>query len=159
MAEYSAQIDDWQKIIDEKQLDLLNIVSTGADRYHLLYNSKSYMAEIIEADYTSKKFHISIEGTAYTINLKDHYDQMIETMGLMEGTANKIKELRAPMPGIILDILINKGDKISEGTPLMVLSAMKMENKLVAPNDGIVKSILVEESDTIEKDQLLVEFE
>jgi len=63
------------------------------------------------------------------------------------------------MPGLIVDVMVKEGQEISEGTPLLVLSAMKMENIILSQGEGVVKSIEVNKDDTVEKGQLIIEME
>jgi biotin carboxyl carrier protein len=63
------------------------------------------------------------------------------------------------MPGLILDIHVRIGQAVNEDDPLLILEAMKMENVITSPRDGIIKNISVRKSDTVDKNQLLIEFE
>ena len=65
-------------------------------------------------------------------------------------------EVLAPMPGKIIEVLVNVGDKVSEDDELLILEAMKMENPVYAPADGVVKEIKVKKDDTVDSDQLLI---
>ena len=65
-------------------------------------------------------------------------------------------EVLAPMPGKIMDVLVNVGDKVSEDDELLILEAMKMENPVYATADGVVKEIKVKKDDTVDSDQLLI---
>ena len=64
-------------------------------------------------------------------------------------------EVKAPMPGKILEILVNVGDQVKEDDELLMLEAMKMENPIYAPVDGAVTEIKVKAGDSVETDQLL----
>ena len=64
--------------------------------------------------------------------------------------------MTSPMPGTILRVLVNIGDEVKENQPLMILEAMKMENEIVADEDGVVRRILVKENDSVESDQALL---
>lgn len=66
--------------------------------------------------------------------------------------------MEAFMPGTIREICVKVGDKVSKGQKVMVLDAMKMDNELLSPVDGVVKSIGVEVGKSIPKHQLLIEF-
>jgi biotin carboxyl carrier protein len=78
----------------------------------------------------------------------------------MENMNNqKVNEVKAPMPGLVLNILVEPGQEISKGDGLFVLEAMKMENIIKSPTDAIVKSIEVEKGIAVEKNQVLVKFE
>jgi len=69
------------------------------------------------------------------------------------------RKLNAFIPGVILDVKIKKGQRVSKGEHLMVLEAMKMKNSLTAPIDGKVKEIYVNEGEMVTKNQLILEFE
>ncbi|MCL4120534.1 UNVERIFIED_CONTAM: hypothetical protein GTU68_029062 [Idotea baltica] len=63
------------------------------------------------------------------------------------------------MPGLVLDILVVAGQSIQKGDKLLVLEAMKMENNLKAVGDGIVKKVAIQKGNTVDKGDLLIEFE
>ena len=65
-------------------------------------------------------------------------------------------EIQAPMPGSIVEILVNVGNEVSEDDELLILEAMKMENPICAPSKGVVKEIRVKEKDVVEVGQVLV---
>lgn len=64
----------------------------------------------------------------------------------------------APMPGMIVGVVCRPGDKVSKGQPLVVMEAMKMENEIKAPGVGTIKAVRVAVGDSVEKNQLLIEF-
>jgi biotin carboxyl carrier protein len=65
----------------------------------------------------------------------------------------------APMPGKIVDVLIDVGDTVEAGEGVLILEAMKMENELRAHKKGTVTSVLVKRGDSVERGQLLVALE
>jgi len=65
-------------------------------------------------------------------------------------------EVKAPMPGKILEVLVKVGDQVKEDDELVMLEAMKMENPIYAPAGGTVKEIKVKANDSVETDQLMV---
>jgi len=65
----------------------------------------------------------------------------------------------AIMPGKIIRVLAEPGDEVKEGDPICVLEAMKMENELNAPRDGVVRAVHVRAGEDVEKDQILAEIE
>ncbi len=72
--------------------------------------------------------------------------------------ANKINEIKAPMPGLVLDIRVAEGDAVKKGDTILVLEAMKMENSIKSPTDGLVKKISVKKGLAVEKNQVLINF-
>lgn len=127
--------------------------------FHIIKDHKSYNVEIVSADYRNKVFHVKVNNTDYHFNAKDQYDMLLEKLGMDNLNNQKINELKAPMPGLVLDILVEPGQEIKEGEGLVVLEAMKMENVLKSPTDVTVKSIEIETGVSVEKNQLLINFE
>lgn len=76
------------------------------------------------------------------------------------GVPAEVKEgVWAPVPGKIVGVLVKVGDMVSEGSPVVILEAMKMENELHAPTKGTVTAVLVKKGDQAEKGQLLIAFQ
>ena len=125
----------------------------------MLQNNKKYAVELVEADYLNKKLTLEVNGSIYSICIADEYDQMVKQMGLLTVNTQKQKNINAPMPGLILDVLVTVGQEVKEGDQVLVLSAMKMENSITASSDGVVKSINIKKDDAVEKGQLLIEIE
>ncbi len=68
-------------------------------------------------------------------------------------------ELKAPMPGKILEVLVKVGDQVKEDDEVIMLEAMKMENPIYAPTDGTVKEIKVKANDSVETEQTMMVIE
>lgn len=130
----------------------------GNGHYHVLYEGRSYRAELVEADYAAKTLVLKINGQRVELQAKDRYDLLLEKMGLSSAATAKVNELKAPMPGLIVDIRVATGQAVQKGDPLLVLEAMKMENILKAPADGIVSGIRVTLRANVQKGQVLVQF-
>jgi acetyl/propionyl-CoA carboxylase alpha subunit len=130
----------------------------GNGHYHVLYEGRSYNAELVDADYAAKKLVMKINGQRIELQAKDRFDLLLEKMGMSNAAAVKVNELKAPMPGLIVDIRVQPGQAVQKGDPLLVLEAMKMENILKAPADGTVGSIKVTLRDNVQKGQVLVKF-
>jgi len=137
-------------------------IDTSTDvngRIHLLKNNKSYDVEIVEADFNLKKFVVKVNGSKYELEAKDRLDLLLKELGMENLSESKVKDIKAPMPGLVLELKISEGQEISKGDAILVLEAMKMENILKSPTDGIVKSISVKIGDAVEKNQVLIDFE
>jgi biotin carboxyl carrier protein len=127
--------------------------------FHVLKNNVSYRAELVEADFPKKELSIRINGSLYEVKLADVFDQLVSKLGLAKVSSHAIKEVRAPMPGLTLEVSVRAGQAVSKGDALLILEAMKMENVIKSPGDGVVKKIHVEKGDVVEKGQLLLEME
>lgn len=126
--------------------------------FHIIYNHKSYRAEVVKTDAVTKTFTWKINGRLYTVNLKDKFDLLLEKLGMNHAAGNKVNSVKAPMPGLIIDLKVKEGDTVNQGDPLLILEAMKMENILKSPGDGVVKMIKIKKGDSVEKGHVLIEF-
>ncbi len=123
-----------------------------------LYNNKSYQAELISYNANDKVAVIKLNNNRYEIKLKDDTDLLLEQLGI-SNKSNKVQNIKAPMPGLVLSLLVKEGDTVAKGDGLLILEAMKMENLIKAQSDGKVKKIHVEKGAKVEKNQPLIEME
>ncbi len=159
MDNYKVTVGDQVMDYNSEDVAALNSIPKKNQTFHVLREHESYEVEVIATDYLNKKFTIAVNGNSYEVGLEDAYDQMVQQMGLLANTAQKINEIHAPMPGLIIEIIAQEGQEIKEGDQLFILSAMKMENIILAPGDGTVKEIRVSTNDAVEKGQLIIEME
>lgn len=124
----------------------------------IIYNHNSYNVELLDIDRSIKTASIKVNGNTYQVELRDKMDQLLESLGMDIAASNVVKELKAPMPGLVIEIKVTPGQEVKEGEALLVLEAMKMENVLKAPADVVVDQIKVEASNTIEKNTTLITF-
>ncbi|HET7818952.1 MAG TPA: biotin/lipoyl-containing protein [Bacteroidia bacterium] len=136
----------------------LDIIEIKKGSFHIIKANISYNAEVLKANTEEKSFIIRVNGNKYTVQLKDKYDELLEKLGMNNTSAAKIKDIKAPMPGLVVDIRVKEGDQIKKGDALVVLQAMKMENILKCPADVTIKRIHVKKDDAIEKNQLIISF-
>lgn len=151
--------DTFEFECDGKAIASLDAQPISASKFHVLKNHRSFKAEILNTDFYNKKYTVRINSNNYEVKISNELDILIDEMGLSLGNGILINDIKAPMPGIILEVGVRPGQEIQEGDHLLVLEAMKMENTLNAPRDGVVKSVLIKKGDTVEKNQLLIEME
>lgn len=150
---------------EENGKNILNGIFAGADiqmtdngQYHVLYEGKSYRVELLDFD-ENKKLKFKINGKLAEVEVKDRSDLILTEMGFSVSGGMKTEEIKAPMPGLVIDIKVSAGDQVKAGDVLLVLEAMKMENVLKSPCDGIVQSILSKKGDIVEKNKVLIKFQ
>jgi acetyl/propionyl-CoA carboxylase alpha subunit len=139
---------------DEKQIDSIQV---APNTYHLIVDGESVTIEVVNPDGSNPEFMVN--GKPYSPTVKSETDLMLERLGLNIKAKKELKELKAPMPGLVLEFRVVPGDKVVEGDALVVLEAMKMENILKSPGEATVKSIEVTKGQAIEKNQVLITFE
>jgi biotin carboxyl carrier protein len=125
--------------------------------YHYIINNRSYNIDVIESDKKSKHYQLKINGKNFDVQLRDRYDDLLHELGLDTISAAKISDLKAPMPGLVVDILVQENSVVKKGDTLVILEAMKMENSLKATADTIVKKVMVKKGQAVEKNEVLVQ--
>lgn len=141
---------------DALQLDLL---PEPGGHFHVLHNGRSWHAELEHADFQNRQLVFRINGNKYTVHIADQFERLVRQLGLSIGSHLKQNEVKAPMPGLVLNILVEPGQMVQKGDPLLILEAMKMENVLKAAGEGQVKAIHVQKGAAVDKGQLLLEME
>lgn len=136
----------------------VDIVPIGSDRFHLIRDNKSYTAEILDVNKQTKTVTVRINGSTHSVQLRDKFDLLLEKLGMTTGNAGRLNNIKAPMPGLIIDLRVTTGQAIQAGDSLLILEAMKMENVIKASGEGTVKRVLVKKGDSVEKGQVLIEF-
>ncbi len=153
------------EVIDENKQKLVNGLPVDIDlcqinkhTFHVLYRNHSYVAELIEFNKQEKTCIVKINSNRYSMCITDQFDELLHQLGMDNLNSLKISDIKAPMPGMVLKILVSEGEEVKKGGNLLVLEAMKMENIIKSPADVIIKSIKVKPSDKVEKNQVMFVF-
>jgi len=136
-----------------------DVVKVKENSYSVIKDNKSYGIEVLEVKADEKSFLIKVDGIKYLFNAKDKYDELLHSLGMDNLASAKVADLKAPMPGLVLEVSVEGGQSVSKGDALLILEAMKMENVIKSPTDGVIKSISVNKGETVEKNQLILNFE
>ncbi|MGB4773276.1 MAG: acetyl-CoA carboxylase biotin carboxyl carrier protein subunit [Chitinophagaceae bacterium] len=145
--------------IDPAEVSSADIISTGENAYHIIDGHASRHIYIASETADAKRFRVEAHGESFDILIKDPLDQMLDNMGFTNTVSRIIKDVKAPMPGVVLDINISEGDELEEGQRILILEAMKMENSIVMHAKGKVKKVNVKKGQAVEKNQVLIELE
>jgi biotin carboxyl carrier protein len=145
--------------IDNQVASDLDSIQVSDSKFHVLHKNNAYKTEITDTNFSQKLYKIKVNNNTYTVNIFNELDALITQMGFEIGATKKVKEMKAPMPGLILAVHIKIGQEVKEDDTLLILEAMKMENALTSPRDGIIKSISIVKGQTVNKNELLIEFE
>ena len=145
--------------ITNEDVASIDALPTSTKTYHILQDNKPFLAEVIGSNFNQKNYTVKVNNSTYDVDISDGLDLLIKEMGFSLGSTKNIGSIQAPMPGLILEINVRVGQAVKEEDPLLILEAMKMENVIFSPRDGVIKSISVNQGDAVEKKQLLIEFE
>jgi len=120
-----------------------------------LFEDSSYMIDVLGSD---TQYTVYTRGSYREIPLFNDESLLHESLkgGHALGSGDNIK---SGMPGKIVDILVQEGQEVAPGQPLLIMEAMKMENEMKAPGACVIKSILVKKGDSVETGAVLIQFE
>jgi biotin carboxyl carrier protein len=145
---FSVKLDGKKYEVDSRKMPWSSV-------YSMLIGGKSYEADVrTDGDVVS----VSIQGEMYKISLREELWARISAAAGVRSKAGT-HELRAPMPGHVVEVRVKAGQKVEKGQPLVVVEAMKMQNEVCAPEAGTVKAIHCKEQDVVTPAGVLVVME
>lgn len=157
---FKVSVDDkYQFDIQPEEVKQLDVVPNDENSFHILHEGKSFQVSVLESDYANRSYVLQVDGIKFTVSISDYYERLVKKLGLTIGASHKMNTLLAPMPGLIVDILVAPGDEVKKDDPLLILEAMKMENVIKAAGDGTVKSISTQKGQSVDKGHILIAFE
>lgn len=116
----------------------------GDNFYSIIIDNKSYMLDI---NSKGDKHEVLLEGDAFTVEVLDDMKKMMKARGASALKGRQV--IDTAMPGQILKVLVEPGEEVVAGQPLLILVAMKMENEIKSPKDGIVQEVFVAAGQTV----------
>lgn len=122
--------------------------------YSLILEGNSHLIHVEKGQDSS----ITINGQTIHSEMVSERSELILHHGQKKEIREVVNELRAPMSGLIVNVMVQVGEDVAKGQGLIVLEAMKMENELQAPGAGQVKHIHVQEKDVVTRNTVLMEF-
>ena len=137
--------------------------------YKLEINGEKFEGRVVEYDGINAK--IEINGIVYKVKMEHEFGKQIEHFerpkrvltipptlsGKADLAFSKPGQVRSPLPGIIVDVLVKEGDEVSAGDTVVILEAMKMESEIAATVNGIVNKVNIKKGESVLEDQVLVD--
>ena len=148
--------EDGDVKINRKKADV-KIIENDAGFTYIQFKNKKYPIEILEK--TQNKYHVLINGVSYFFSVETPFSYIRRKHLDKIKSESKKEFILAPMPGKIVDILVEENATVKEGDSLVILEAMKMQNEIVSHTSGKIKLIKIKAEDTVMKDEVLVEIE
>ena len=121
----------------------------------LEFNNKKYLAEI--TDKSQNKYTVLLNGVSYSFTIESPISYRRRKYLQKYRQDSKLETVIAPMPGKIVELLVEESASVKEGDSILVLEAMKMQNEIIAQVSGKIKKINVKAGDTVTKDDVLLE--
>jgi len=160
VGEKSYEIDfNGNKVIIDGNLVDIDLAYLKPNNYNLLLDHYSFNLEVVSMNKNTGKAVIKVNNKEVEIIAKTAMDELLAKMGLNNNHNTVTKDINAPMPGLILDIVVSEGEEVKKGDTLLILEAMKMENIIKSPGEGKIKSIIVSKGDSVDSGQKLIHFE
>lgn len=141
-------------MINGKKTDIKIFENENGFTY-ILWKKKKYLAEIIEKN--QNKYIVLINGVSYYFSVETPISYKRKKYLDKQKSNTKSEVVEAPMPGKILEVLIEENTQVKEGDPLLILEAMKMQNEISSPVSGKIKKVFIKQNDTVLKDDMLIE--
>jgi len=138
--------------VDDKKYDA-RIIMVERGVYLLLMNGKSYNIELIEAG-GPKRYYINTYRYSYDAEIIDAETRYQKSRHSDHGDDDSV--ISSPMPGKVVRILVQEGDRVNAGDTVIVVSAMKMESEFKVKKDRLIKAVKVKVGDTVDAHQPLV---
>ncbi len=123
----------------------------------LEFKNKKYLAEI--TDKSQNKYTVLLNGVSYSFTIESPISYRSRKYLEKYKQHNKIEIVTAPMPGKIIELLVEETSHVKEGEAILILEAMKMQNEIIAQVSGKIRKISVKAGDSVTKDDVLMEIE
>jgi biotin carboxyl carrier protein len=156
---YKVKANEFVFSFDIEEVATVDLIKKSPTEFNIIKDHRSVNATLLNSDASGKKLTIEVDGENYEVEIKDTLDQMLDVMGFGIATTKQIKEIKAPMPGMVLEIAVAEGQEINESDKVLILGAMKMENSILTHANAKIKRIAVAVGQAVEKGQVLVELE
>jgi biotin carboxyl carrier protein len=146
-------IDERHVRIGDRLLQVDFETVSGQPVFSLILNGKSYESFVYQND---EDWEVLIRGRQYQVKIEDEREKRLKAAagaGVAEGGEFHLK---APMPGLVVAVLINEGQEVKKGQVMLILESMKMQNELKAPRDGTMGRVRVKAGESVEQKQTLL---
>lgn len=154
---YKVKSNEYEFSFTADEIEQMNIITKSTGNFHMIRNHRSVNAKLVSEDFEKKKLVMEVDGENFHIEINNELDQMLEKMGFDTTAAKQIKDIKAPMPGLVLEISVADGQDVKQGDRIIILEAMKMENSIMIHCDASIKKIHVKAGQAVDKGQVLVE--
>jgi biotin carboxyl carrier protein len=145
-------LDEHHVRFGEQILEVDLAAVSGEPLYSLIVDGESYEGYVYPAE---DRWQVLLRGQFYPVRVEDEREKRLQQGAAGPPGGGEIS-LRAPMPGLVIDVPVEEGQAVEKGQVLLVLESMKMQNELRAQRAGRVGRLRVKPGDTVEQRQALM---
>jgi biotin carboxyl carrier protein len=124
---------------------------------YIVWKNKKYLLDVIEKN--QNRYTVMINGVWHTFSVETPISLKRRRFLEQQTDASYMVPIEAPMPGKIIDIMVEEGTEVKEGDPIIILEAMKMQNEIASHVAGTVRSVGVKKNESVMKDDVLIEIQ
>jgi len=124
---------------------------------YIVWKNKKYMLDVIEKK--QNRYTVMVNGVWHSFTVETPVSLKRKRYLAQQADASSAVSIEAPMPGKIIDIMVEEGSEVKEGEPIVILEAMKMQNEINSHISGIVKTVSVKKNEIVMKDDVLIEIQ
>jgi len=140
-------------------LDFEEVTLLGNNIFSVPGKDGKMIIEVLNVNIENKTLTIRHQHNTYDLEFKDDLDRVLDKMGIKRTTTSINRDVKAPMPGKVIELIVKVGDQLVKGDGILILEAMKMENVIKAESACTIKKILICKQDNVEKNQILIELD
>lgn len=154
--EFEIEIIDDKVYVDGELIEVDLRQSGGPELYSVLYNGRSFEL-LIEAERFN--YGVTLRGERFEVQVEDERTRRLNIGRKMVALPEGELAVTAPIPGLVVRVLVEVGQSVNDEQPLVLLEAMKMENEIRAPRSGVVKQIAINPGQRVEQNSILLVLE
>ncbi|HEY6072069.1 MAG TPA: biotin/lipoyl-containing protein [Anaerolineales bacterium] len=153
--EYTIEIVDDKHIrVGERLMEVDFDSVSGQPIYSLIVDGKSYESFIYPGD--DRDWQVMLQGRQFPVTVEDEREKRLRVAGGGQVAEGAEYQMKAPMPGLVVSVLVEEGQKVEKGQLIIVLESMKMQNELKSPRSGTIGRIRVKARETVDQRQTLL---
>jgi biotin carboxyl carrier protein len=152
--EFEIEVLDERHIrIGDRLLEVDFETVSGQPVFSLILDGKSYESFVYQSD---EDWDVLLRGRQYQVKVEDEREKRLRAAAGGGAAERGEFHLKAPMPGLVVSVLVEEGQEVKKGQVMLILESMKMQNELKAPRDGIMGRVRIKAGESVEQKQTLL---
>lgn len=152
--ELLSQVGNIVEVKVDKKLYTLDMIQVEKGAFSIIFDNLSYNLELLQKD-SAKQYEVHTYNQIFDVEVIDAEAKYLLNRGAANNDEGELS-ISSPMPGKVVEILVKIGEKVTEGTVVVIIEAMKMQSEYKVKKDRTIIDILVKEGDAIDSNQPLI---